>query len=490
MSNSLPPPQQPIDVPLASSPSPSTPPSKYAILPTDIPADNNNKTVDRTLQNDKIQKERSMSRSLDTMLDLGHLHAASTTNNKTTKEKVWDFMDEAGSSRGASFLAMFIMFLIAISCLNFIVETLPSVQVDSNALEFLRIVESICSGLFTVEYIVRFFSCPNKFKFVKEFLSIIDLLAILPFYIEIIQNSLGAELGIKTSFIRIVRLVRIVRVLKVSKYLTWFRLFGSALAKSAQPLAMLFFIIMICMIFFSSIMFTVERGDWSFEHKMWVTTGNVDVPSPYQSIPDAFYWCIITMTTVGYGDAYPFTAIGKIIAVAASLLGILVLAIPITVISTNFNAEYEKIQKQQEIIRARMMLLKQHFAQKRSGLDALKSEIRDLGKRSTSELLGEMHKIVEKSQEVLCEELTETVRIAYLERQKELEHAGFASEAEAKKSFVSGYMNEMEREGVSIDEEDENDATPTKKKDLVSPVRTHTPFRESSLHAQDGHPEL
>ena len=107
---------------------------------------------------------------------------------------------------------------------------------------------------------------------------------------EIIQTSLGGGAGLKTSFIRIVRLVRIVRVLKVSKYLTWFRLFGSALAKSAQPLAMLFFIIMICMIFFSSIMFTVERGEWSFEHKMWVTLDNLDVASPYQSIPDAFYW--------------------------------------------------------------------------------------------------------------------------------------------------------------------------------------------------------
>jgi hypothetical protein len=273
---------------------------------------------------------------------------------------------------------------------------------------------------------------------------------------------MGGTGWVQTSFIRIIRLVRIVRVLKVSRYLTWFRLFGSALAKSGQPLAMLFFIIMICMIFFSSIMFTVERGEWSFEHKMWVKSDNTDEPSPYQSIPDAFYWCIITMTTVGYGDVYPATPLGKVIAVAASLLGILVLAIPITVISTNFNAEYETVQKQQEIIRARMMLLKQHFAQKRSGMDALKSEIADLGKRSTSELLGEIHKIVEKSQEILAEELTEIVRIAYLERQKELTKAGFDSEVEA-----------TGRPHGEI-------ATPTSGENLVKPLKIHTQFRDKS----------
>ena len=451
--------------PIASSPSNTEEtPSKYAFQSGEeetpgIPISPSTETpTDRNLSG---MKRGSI--SLDAMLDLDHM-TTTMTDNRSLKSKVWDFMDKAESSKGAAALAIFIMVLIAISCLNFILETLPSVQINDSALFALTTIEAICTGAFTLEYIIRFFSCPNKFKFVKEFLSIVDLLAIAPFYFEVIQTAMGGTGWVQTSFIRIIRLVRIVRVLKVSRYLTWFRLFGSALAKSGQPLAMLFFIIMICMIFFSSIMFTVERGEWSFEHEIWVKSDNTDEASPYQSIPDAFYWCIITMTTVGYGDVYPATPLGKIIAVAASLLGILVLAIPITVISTNFNAEYESVQKQQEIIRARMMLLKQHFAQKRSGMDALKSEIADLGKRSTSELLGEIHKIVEKSQEILAEELTEIVRIAYLERQKELLRAGFDSEVEAHAAL------EAHATGAgNVDSEN-----------LVKPLKIHTQFRDKS----------
>ena len=94
-------------------------------------------------------------------------------------------------------------------------------------------------------------------------------------------------------------------------------------------------------------------------------------------------------------------------------------------------------------------------------MEALRSEINDLGKRSTSELLGEIHKIVEKSQEVLCEELNETVRIAYLERQAELERAGFTSEGEATAALIGN-------------------AGATPGEYLVSPSKPHTHFRQAS----------
>ena len=147
--------------------------------------------------------------------------------------------------------------------------------------------------------------------------------------------------------------------------------------------------------------------------------GNAKGPVIFASIPETMWWCIITMTTVGYGDHVPVTPAGKFVGSLTSLLGILVrwqggvgvsvvcsavcilcacprqqppyllhmctsrpavhrqvLAIAITVISTNFNQEYERLNKQREAARARMLILQGHFKAKRSGLDAMMDEVR------------------------------------------------------------------------------------------------------------------
>ena len=160
--------------PIASSPSNTEEtPSKYAFQSGEeetpgIPISPSTETP--TERNLSGMKRGSV--SLDAMLDLDHMET-NMTDRRSLKSKVWDFMDKAESSKGAAGLAIFIMVLIAISCLNFILETLPSVQINDSALSALTMIEAICTGAFTLEYIIRFFSCPNKFKFVKEFLSIV-----------------------------------------------------------------------------------------------------------------------------------------------------------------------------------------------------------------------------------------------------------------------------------------------------------------------------
>lgn len=128
-------------------------------------------------------------------------------------------------------------------------------------------------------------------------LNIIDFVAILPFYIELATSGTGARSS--AAVIRIVRLVRIFRIFKVARYLPWVRIFANALALSVQPLLMLVLIVLIAMTVFSSIMYYAERGEWNDAAAAFVrydSDGNA-VPSPFQSIPLAMWWAIITMTT-------------------------------------------------------------------------------------------------------------------------------------------------------------------------------------------------
>lgn len=197
----------------------------------------------------ELMKERrgSVSSSLDAMLDKEYLQK-NLKKRLTYKQTVWALMDDPGSSNAANIISSLIMVLIAVSCIAFVVESVPGVYSNRDAVFVLVIIEAVCSILFTIEYLLRFFSTPNKLEFLKGVLNFVDLIAVAPWYIELMLPS-GEGGG--TSFVRIIRLVRVFRVLKVSRYLTWVRLFASALGKSSQPLAMLLFIIIIAMIFFS-----------------------------------------------------------------------------------------------------------------------------------------------------------------------------------------------------------------------------------------------
>lgn len=214
-----------------------------------------------------------------------------------------------GNSNFASFFEKSIQVLILISILNFSVQTLPNLSV--RLIEVLNIVELFSILIFSLEYLLRLFTSPKPFRFIFSFFGLIDLIAILPFYIS---------MGIDLKSLRAVRLFRLLRLLKFLRY-------QDTLAKLKQSFddvkreLFLFSFATLLLIYFSSV------GIYFFE--------NEAQPEAFSSIFAAMWWSVATLTTVGYGDIYPITAGGKIFSTFIVFIGLGLVAIPTGIVASS-----------------------------------------------------------------------------------------------------------------------------------------------------------
>ena len=209
--------------------------------------------------------------------------------------------------------------------------------------DFLEILDYICTIFFTIELIIRIIFAPNKKKFFKSPMNIIDIMALLPLYVQITlemtdrQNSLKNHRAvIETIFI--LRIIRIFRIFHLVKHYKALKILVHAIKASVQELLMLSIFLFIAMLVFSTLIFYVER-----------TKDNDEEPGDFNAIPWGFYWSIITMTTVGYGDLYPTTALGCVIGSLCALSGVLLVALTIPVISNNFALFYMHARTREQI---------------------------------------------------------------------------------------------------------------------------------------------
>ncbi|PVD22780.1 hypothetical protein C0Q70_16036 [Pomacea canaliculata] len=203
--------------------------------------------------------------------------------------------------------------------------------------EALNVVDVICTVFFTLELILRFIFAPNKWRFVISLMNIIDLLALVPLYVTVIfQKSdlqacyLNERFVIEIMFI--LRIIRMFRIFHLVKHYQALKVLVYSLKASMQELLMLFIFLLIGMLVFSTMIYYAERKD---------------ATSPgdnFSTIPMGFWWSIITMTTVGYGDVYPKTPIGYIVGTACAVSGVLLVALTIPVISNNFTLFYRHVQ--------------------------------------------------------------------------------------------------------------------------------------------------
>lgn len=223
-----------------------------------------------------------------------------------------DFLD-------GKYFGIFISLLIFYSLVTFSIETLP--DLDESTLIFLKYSEMVVVAIFTLEYLCRVMVAENKLKFIFSFYGLVDLLAVIPFY-------LATSVDLRT--LRLLRLLRLIRILKMVRYNKAINRFGRALAETKEELVIFTFAALI-MLFLSSV------GIYHFEHEAQ--------PNSYKTIFDCLWWSVATLTTVGYGDIYPITVGGKIFTFCILLLGLGLIAVPASIMASSLAA----IRRQEEL---------------------------------------------------------------------------------------------------------------------------------------------
>lgn len=269
------------------------------------------------------------------------------------QKKVWLLFEHPESSQAARVIAIFSVSVILMSIVIFCMETLPefrnykvvesNVTDDGNYTDAFReddipafnepffIIETGCIVWFTSELLIRFLVCPIKLLFFKTPMNVIDIVAIMPYFITlgtvIADESKKSNQATSLAILRVIRLVRVFRIFKLSRHSKGLQILGQTLKASMRELALLMFFLFIGVILFSSAVFFADA----------------DHPeTQFRSIPGAFWWAVVTMTTVGYGDMRPMGVWGKLVGSLCAITGVLTIALPVPVIVSNFNYFYHR----------------------------------------------------------------------------------------------------------------------------------------------------
>jgi voltage-gated potassium channel len=223
-----------------------------------------------------------------------------------------------------------IVVLIILNIVALILETVePIYNLNRRAFDTF---ENFSLAIFALEYLLRIWSCTTnphyahpltgRLRFFFSPLGLIDLLAILPFFLPFF--------GIDLRFVRAVRVLRIFRIIKLARYSSALRLLGRVIIDRKEELLSILFVLLILLVISSSLMYFAE-------HEVQ--------PDVFPSIPTAMWWSIVTLTTVGYGDAFPITALGQTLAAIIAVLGIGMFALPAGILGAGFTEELQKMRE-------------------------------------------------------------------------------------------------------------------------------------------------
>ncbi|XDV13201.1 hypothetical protein PO909_001674 [Leuciscus waleckii] len=265
------------------------------------------------------------------------------------QRKLWILFEHPESSGGARIIAIISVMVIVVSILIFCLETLPIFKKETETKELhlggnstttimvssifhdpFFLVETMCICWFSFELLMRFACSPSKMVFFKDVMNVIDFFAIIPYFVTLgteLAKSKDTAPSMSLAIIRVIRLVRVFRIFKLSRHSKGLQILGQTLKASLRELALLIFFLFIGVILFSSAVFFAEAENPG---------------TAFTSIPEAFWWAVVSMTTVGYGDMYPETVGGKLVGSMCAIAGVLTISLPVPVIVSNFSYFYHR----------------------------------------------------------------------------------------------------------------------------------------------------
>ncbi|XP_017007162.1 potassium voltage-gated channel protein Shaw isoform X2 [Drosophila takahashii] len=281
------------------------------------------------------------------------------------KPRIWSLFDEPYSSNAAKTIGVVSVFFICISILSFCLKTHPDMRVpivrnitvktangsngwfldktQTNAHIAFFYIECVCNAWFTFEILVRFISSPNKCEFIKSSVNIIDYIATLSFYIDLVLQRFASHLE-NADILEFFSIIRIMRLFKLTRHSSGLKILIQTFRASAKELTLLVFFLVLGIVIFASLVYYAERIQ----------------PNPhndFNSIPLGLWWALVTMTTVGYGDMAPKTYIGMFVGALCALAGVLTIALPVPVIVSNFAMYYSHTQARAKLPKKRRRVL-------------------------------------------------------------------------------------------------------------------------------------
>lgn len=241
------------------------------------------------------------------------------TNPETPswKRKLHEIIYEADTTAGKAF-DLVLLFVILLSIVVVMLESVKSI--NSEYFEYLYITEWVITIIFTVEYILRIITIKKPKKYIFSFYGIIDFISTIPTYLTLFMGGYNVLLAV-----RALRLLRIFRILKIARYIGEANKLTIALKHSRPKILVFLFAVLIITIIAGTVMYLVEGEE-----------------SGFSNIPLSIYWCIVTLTTVGFGDIAPVTPLGRFIASFIMITGYGIIAVPTGIVSAEYSRAGEK----------------------------------------------------------------------------------------------------------------------------------------------------